>query len=150
MTDFTPIRNALANLLEVIDGTAASLIGTANSQRQELIALYGRMRETNADLVEFGSMVGEVGAELLDVEELCEDVAAKAIDVIESGADRLPECPYESLVDFCDECGRAIVDGEEYSFDGANWFTCADCLNAEAEQMSIDDLAETTVVSDTE
>ena len=146
MTDFTNIREALNTLLEAVDNTAAELITTANGQRKELIALYTRMRETNEDLAEFGSMVGEVGTALLDIEELCEDVAAKASDAIESGADRTPDCDYQVLVDFCDECGKAIVEGEDYEVNAGDWYTCEHCLKVyeDQAQMTIDDLKETT------
>ena len=146
MTDFTNIREALNTLLEAVDNTAAELITAANGQRKELIALYARMRETNEDLAEFGTMVGEVGTALLDIEELCEDVATKANDAIESGADRTPDCDYQVLVDFCDECGKAIVEGEEYEVNAGDWYTCEDCLNVyeEQAQMTINDLKETT------
>ena len=146
MTDFTNIREALNTLLEAVDDTAAELITAANGQRKELIALYARMRETNEDLTEFGTMVGEVGTALLDIEELCEDVATKATDAIESGADRLPDCDYQVLVDFCDECGQAIVEGEDYEVNAGDWYTCERCLNVykEQAQMTIDELKETT------
>ena len=143
MTDFTNIRTALDNLLAVLGSTTADLVGTANEQRKELLALYGRMQATNADLVEFGSMVGEVGAAMLDIEELCEDVAAKAQNVLEGGIDETPACDYEYFVGFCETCGDEILEGEEYSFDGDNGYVCADCLNIESEQLTFDGLAET-------
>ena len=142
MTDFTNIRTALDNLLTVLDSATADLMGTANEQRKELLGLYGRMQATQADLVEFGSMVGEVGAAMLDIEELCEDVAAKVQNVLDGGIEETPVCDYETFVGFCETCGDEILEGEEYSFDGDNGFVCADCLNTESEQLSID-LAET-------
>ena len=144
MTDFTNIRNALETLLEAVDHTAAELITTANGQRKELIALYTKMRETNEDLAEFGTMVGEVGSALLDIEGLCEDVATKANDAIESGADRTPDCDYQVLVDFCDECGKAIAEGEEYEQCAGGLCTCERCLKEYevADQLTIEDLAE--------
>lgn len=142
MTDFTNIRTALDNLLAVLDSATADLVGTANEQRKELLALYGRMQATNADLIEFGSMVGEVGAAMLDIEELCEDVATKAQNVLEGGIDETPVCNYEEFVGFCDSCGNEILEGEEYSFDGDNGFVCGDCLDTEAEQLTLN-LAET-------
>ena len=141
MTDFTNIRTALDNLLAVLDSATADLVGTANEQRRELLALYGRMQVTNADLHEFGSMVGEVGTAMLDIEDLCEDVAAKVQNVLEGGADEVPMCKYEEFIGFCETCGSAILEGEEYSINGDNGFVCADCFDAD-EQISID-LAET-------
>ena len=152
MTDFTNIREALNTLLEAVDNTAAELITTANGQRKELIALYTKMRETNEDLAEFGTMVGEVGTALLDIEELCEDVATKATDAIESGADKTPDCDYEVLVDFCDECGRAIIEGEDYEQFASGHYTCESCLKEyeKADQLTIDYLAESVDEEDEE
>ena len=127
MTDFTNIRNAIANLVSAVEDAANDLVTTANTQRVELIALYNRMRETNKDLCEFGSIVGDAGAALLDISELCEDVAVKAPAAIEIGADRLPECNYEDLDDFCDECGRAIVNGDDATITDEGLILCADC-----------------------
>ena len=149
MTDFTNIRTALDNLLAVLDSATADLVGTANEQRKELLALYGRMQATNADLIEFGSMVGEAGAAMLDLEELCEDVATKAQNVIEGGLDETPGVDYEVFVGFCDNCGNEILEGEEYSFDGDNGFVCGDCLDTEAEQLTLN-LAESTTLADTD
>ena len=138
MTDFTNIREALSTLLNAVEDMTVALTTEANTQRKELIDLYARMRETNKDLGEFGAMVGETGTALLDFEDLCEDVAIKANTAIESGADMVPECDYEDLVEFCDECGRAIVEGEEYDSDIGGWFVCADCMpKTEPEQLII-------------
>ena len=143
MTDFTNIHNALATLLDVVTDTATELVMTANAQRKELISLYARMRETNKDLAEFASIIGEAGSELLDIENTCEDVAMKATAAIESGADFIPECDYEYLVDFCDQCGRAIREGEDYEVQEGDWFVCADCI-AETKQLTIFDEDETS------
>lgn len=149
MTDFTNIREALDNLLTVLDNATADLVGTANAQRKELLALYGRMQATNADLLEFGSMVGEAGAAMLDIEEMCEDVASKVQDVIEGGIDETPNVDYEDFIGFCETCGGEILVDEEYSSDGGNGFVCVDCLDAEAEQLALN-LAESTTPVDTD
>lgn len=149
MTDFTNIRNALDNLLAVLDSATADLVGTANAQRKELLALYGRMQETNADLKEFGSLVGEAGAAMLDIEEMCEDVSSKVQNVIENGIDETPSVDYEIFVGFCETCGGEILAGEEYSRDGDGELVCADCLNTEAEQLNLN-LAESTPLADTD
>ena len=142
MTDFTNIREALDNLLAVLDSATADLVGTANEQRKELLALYGRMQATNADLIEFGSMVGEAGAAMLGIEEMCEDVATKVQNVLEGGIDETPIVNYEDFVGFCETCGDEIMVGEEYSYDGDNGFVCGSCLDTEAEQLTLN-LAET-------
>ena len=131
MTDFTNIRTALDNLLTAIDNTAAELIGTANEQRKELLALYGRMQATQAELHELGTIAGEAGSAMLDIEEICEDVGTKMQGVLEGGIDETPVSDYETFVGFCSNCGDEIISGEEYSFDGDESLVCADCLDAE-------------------
>ena len=142
MTDFTNIRTALDNLIAVLDSATADLVGTANEQRKELLALYGRMQATQADIVEFGSMVGEAGAVMLGIEEMCEDVATKVQNVLEGGIDETPIVNYEDFVGFCETCGDEIMVGEEHSYDGDNGFVCGSCLDTEAEQLTLN-LAET-------
>lgn len=139
-TDFTNLRNALDNLLAVMEHTAADLLGTANQQRRELIELYNRMSDTQADISEFGEMMGEAASTFDGISDLCSDTTAKIVDAIESGCDRVPECNYEDLVEFCDECGRAIVDGENYDCTASGWYICADHLPAEddGEQLEPD------------
>ena len=147
MTDFTNIRTALDNLLTALDNTMTDLVGTANEQRKELLALYGRMQATNTDLIEFGSMVGEAGAAMFDIEEMCEDVVAKVQNVIEGGLDETPAVDYEDFAGFCQVCGNEVLIGEEYDRDGDGELVCGDCLDTEAEQRTIN-LAETVPASD--
>ena len=139
-TDFTNLRNALDNLLAVMEHTAADLLGTANQQRRELVELYARMSDTQADISEFGEMMSEAAGAFDDISDVCSDTAVKIVDAIESGCDRVPECNYEDLVEFCDECGRAIVDGENYDCTASGWYICADHLPAEddGEQLELD------------
>ena len=147
MTDFTDIRETLHDLLAALEDTMTDLVGSANAQRKELLALYGRMQATNADLIEFGSIVGEAGTAMLDIEEMCEDVAFKVQNVIEHGIDEAPVVDYEEFAGFCQVCGHEVLVGEEYDCDGDGELVCADCLDTEAEQMSIN-LAETAPASD--
>lgn len=149
MTDFTNIRTALDNLLAVLDSATIDLVGTANAQRKELLDLYGRMQETNTDLVEFGSIVGEAGAAMLNIEEMCEDVASKVQSVLEGGIDETPVANYEDFVGFCETCGNEILVSDEYDHDEDGELVCGDCLDTEAEQISFN-LAEATPLADTD
>lgn len=139
-TDFTNLRETLDNLIAAIECTAADLLDTANQQRRELIELYSRMSATQANISEFGEMMSEAASVFDDISDVCSNTAVKITDAIESGCDRVPECNYEDLVEFCDECGRAIVDGENYDCTAAGWYICADHLSAEddGEQLELD------------
>jgi hypothetical protein len=86
---------------------------------------------------------------MLDIEEVCEDVVTKVQNVIENGIDEAPGVNYEDFVGFCQVCGNEVLVGEEYDCDGDGSFVCADCLDTEAEQMTIN-LAETASASDTD
>ena len=149
MTDFTNIRTALDSLLTALDDTMDDLMRTANEQRKELLSLYGRMQATNADIIAFGSMVGDAGTAMLDIEEMCEDVAYKVQNVLEHGIDETPAVDYEDFAGFCQICGSEVLVGEECDRDGDGELVCADCLDTEAEQMTID-LAETVSASGTD
>ena len=149
MTDFTNIRTALDNLLTILNDTMGNLTSTANEQRKELLALYGRMQATNAEITEFGSIVGEAGSAMLDIEETCGDVSTKIKNVIEGGLDETPAVNYEDFVGFCQVCGNEVLADEGYDRDEDGGFVCADCLNTEAKQMTFN-LAETVPASDTD
>lgn len=158
-TDFTNLRTTLFAALDAVEEVVHGLVRTANDQRKELLDVYRRMHDTNADLCEIGSIISDVGSTLLDVSELADDVSDRMIEAVECGADRVPDIDYEDVADFCDVCGRAIAYDEPYDETASNWVTCADCLSVPDEdtdddvvdatdddvvegQMSIDDIAE--------
>lgn len=150
MTDFTNIRTALDNLIAVLDSTVDDIVGTANEQRKELLALYGRMQATQADLHELGSMMGDAGAAMLDLEELCEDVSSKMQGVLEGGIDETPVSDYEVFVGFCADCGDEIIEGEEYAVNEDNGFLCANCSHSQAGQLTFDLAESVGPASDTD
>lgn len=147
-TDFSNLRETLANFLNAVEQTSSDLIEKANEHRTTLLNLYAEIRDNREDIVEFGEIMDEASVVLGEIGDLHTDIAYKIDAVLTDGADIVPECNYEDFVDYCVECGKVITDedGAGYNEDG---FICADCLivdepeTAEPEQLTIDIPAET-------
>ena len=114
-TNFTPINEAFTSLVNTISGIHADLLAKANAEREEALALYARMQETHADLVELNSMIGNAAAALNEIDGVAADIGAKVFDVLVDGFDKLPVCDYENFVGFCDGCGGEITYDEVYA-----------------------------------
>ena len=151
--DFTSLRESAQSFMASMEGALTDLLGIANAQRKELISLYQRMADTQADIKEFSEITAEVAETFDGITDVAEDVAMKVGNAIEGGADLTPECDYEDLADFCDECGRAITNDEDYTEEAGGFVLCADChpINDEdelededGEQMTFEELAEST------
>lgn len=113
-TNFTPINEAFTSLINTIAQVHSDLLAKANAEREEALALYARMQETHADLVEFNSMIGNAAAALNGIDEVAADIGAKVYDVLVDGFEQLPACDYEDFVGFCDGCGEEIIYDEAY------------------------------------
>jgi hypothetical protein len=118
-----------------MEGALTDLLGIANAQRKELLSLYQRMADTQADIKEFSEITAEVAETFDAITDVAEDVVVKVGNAIEGGADLTPECNYEDLAEFCDECGRAITNDEDYTEEAGGFVLCADChpINDEDE-----------------
>ena len=152
--DFTSLRESAQSFMASMEGALTDLLGIANGQRKELISLYQRMADTQADIKEFSEITAEVAETLDDITDVAEDVAMKVGSAIDGGVDFTPDCDYENLADFCDECGRAITNDEDYTEDAGGFVLCADCHsiedeeeseeeNEDDEQITFEELAET-------
>lgn len=139
--DFTSLRETAQNFMASMEGTLTDLLGIANAQRKELLSLYQRMAETQADIKEFSEITAEVAETFDAITDVADDVVAKVGNAIEGGADLTPECDYEDLVEFCDECGRAITNDEDYTEEAGGFVLCADChpISDEGEEIDEDE-----------
>ena len=149
-TDFSNIREALANFLNAVEQTSSDLIEKANEHRTNLLNLYAEIRDNREDIVEFGEIMDEASVVLGEIGDLHADIAYKIDEVLTDGADIIPECNYEDFVDYCVECGKVITDedGAGYNGDG---FICADCLITDKpEQLAIDIPADTAYINTTD
>jgi hypothetical protein len=151
-TNFDELRTFAHDFAAKMEDTLADMLSVANAQRRELIDLYGRMNATRGDLLEFAEITDELAMVFDGIADAATDVSYK-IDTAMSDGNFVPECNYEDLVDFCDECGRAITNDEEYTEEAGDFVLCANChpidedeeLDEESDddnQISID-LAET-------
>lgn len=114
-TNFTPINEAFTSLIDTIAQVHSDLLAKANAEREEALALYARMQETHADLVELNTMIGNAAAALNEIDGVAADIGAKVFDVLVDGFDKLPVCNYEDFVGFCDGCGEEITYDEVYA-----------------------------------
>jgi hypothetical protein len=113
-TNFTPINEAFTSLINTIAQVHSDLLAKANAERKEALALYARMQETHADLVELNSMIGNAAAALNEIDGVAADIGAKVFDVLVDGFEKLPVCDYEDFVGFCDGCGEEVTYDEAY------------------------------------
>jgi hypothetical protein len=142
-TNFTPINEAFTSLINTIAQVHTDLLAKANAEREEALALYARMQETHADLVEFNAMIGNAAAALDEIDGVAADIGAKVYDVLDNGFDKLPVCNYENFVGFCEACGTEITDEDPCSLvDGEFYHT--ECAPAEDED-EMEDETVTTV-----
>lgn len=131
MTDFTSIRESITALTTAITSTYAGILHTTNEHKEQLASIYHSLNEDRADLLEFGKMLGDLADVLDATNDNCQDIAVKVTTTIMEGMSYLPESKYEEFVEYCDNCGGEIRVGDEYRYDGADWYTCAECLAAE-------------------
>jgi hypothetical protein len=117
-----------------MEGALTDLLEMANGQRKELLSLYQRMADTRADITEFSEITAEVAETFDAITDVAEDVVRKVDNAIDGGADLTPDCNYEDLADFCDECGRAIINDEDYTEEAGGFVLCADCHPIEEEE----------------
>jgi hypothetical protein len=142
--DFTSLRESAYSFMTSMEGVLTDLLGTANAQRKELLSLYQRMAETRADITEFSEIAAEVANTFDEASNVADDIAMKVGCAIEGGADLTPDCSYEDLADFCDECGRAITHDEDYTEEAGGFVLCADCHPIEDEEELEEELEDET------
>ena len=146
MTDFTSLRESIAALTTAITSTYADILHTTNDHKEQLASIYQALNEDRADLLEFGKMLGDLADVLDATNDNCQDIAVKVTTTIMEGMSYLPESKYEEFVEYCDNCGSEIRVGDEYRHDGADWYTCAECLAVERA----DELVHETETTDEE
>jgi hypothetical protein len=144
-TNFDELRTIANDFATKMESAFEDLLSTANGQRRELIDLYGRMTATRADLLEFAEITDELALVFDGITEVAHDVACKIDTVMCDGGNFVPECNYEDFTEFCDVCGRAILNTEEYTIEDGGHIACADChsLDEDVELDELDGDAET-------
>lgn len=95
---------ALAELVEI----HRQLLATSNEQRLEMLALIGRMQDTQNTLFGVAHVCTDIAEELANIAGDNLDIATKIGATLDSPTDMCPSIPYEDLVGFCDDCGAPI------------------------------------------
>lgn len=133
-TNLTNLRESLNNFKTMMEQAFSELLDTANKQRREFLDLRDRMSRTHSEITE----LGEVMRGAVDTFDLigyqCDSTAERIADAIESGAARVPTCNYEELVEFCDECGKPIANGDPYIYTATGEYLCADCCSGNDDE----------------
>jgi hypothetical protein len=143
-TNFTPINEALNSLINTIAGVHTEILARANAERKEALALYARMLETHADLVEFNAMIGNAAAALNGIDEVAADIGSKVLDVLDGGFNMIPACDYEDFVGFCEGCGNEITDEDACSLVNGEYYHTK-CAPVEEEDEVADEVADETI-----
>ena len=138
-TNFTELREAVSVLTNALEGTLETLLGQANAEREELLALHTRMIHTSDDLHELSGIAGDIADVACQVEDASLDVAAKLMDSVENGLSVTPSCNYESFGSFCSKCGCVISIEDDYTIEDGEPI-CMACTSVDLSGLaSIDD-----------
>ena len=125
--DFTAIHTAFGEFVSAMKSMKLTLIQQADAEREELLSLRARMRDTQNDLYELGGLADDASdaiSEVADGSCHCADLIGDVLDI-----GLVPECSYEDLVGYCAVCGRAITSTDEYDIDEDDEMLCADCAD---------------------
>ena len=125
--DFTAIHTAFDEFVSAMKSMKLTLIQQADAEREELLSLRARMRDTQNDLFELGGLADDASDAISEVADSSCHCADLIGDVLDIGL--VPECSYEDLVGFCAVCGRAITSTDEYDIDEDDEMLCADCAD---------------------
>ena len=123
--DFTAIHTALDEFVSAMESMKRTLIKQADAEREELLSLHARMRDTQNDLFELGGLADDAYDTIGEVADGSCHCAELIGDVLDIGL--VPECSYEDLVGYCAVCGRTITSGDDYEVDEDDEMLCADC-----------------------
>lgn len=138
--DFTAIHEAAASFCNAMAEFKKDMFDAANEQRKELLSLYQRMTNTQADIETFGDIMDKVATTLSKVSEECEDISEKIDMAIIDGFNSVPEGSYEVYVDTCEVCGQDVTAEQEYT-EGEFGYVHVHCL-ANAGEAQVTDESE--------
>ena len=154
----TEVKDALTSAVNAVANAQKTLFAQANTEKASLITLLQEMAATRKTVIDLAAIAGEAGNSLLGIEEIGAGVGERIFEVLAMDED-VPVGPYETFVEWCDDCGKEIHDGDAYTTDNKGFYLCEECakLAAEAEtedatdedeQLAID-IPETTVAENT-
>lgn len=130
-TEFTPLIDKLNEAAEMFAELFDGLLKKAETEKTELKDLYARMKETSEDIAMMTDIGEEVGNIFFNVGDTAGHVADTITDVIAGGESKIPDCPYDEFMRFCDECGSTIkVEEAVYISDDHDHWLCEKCYDA--------------------
>lgn len=130
--DFTAIHEAIDNLTYAMESMKLGLIEQANGEREELLSLYARMRDTQNDLIELGDLAADASDALGTIETESYGCADLIGDVLDLGL--VPECDYEDFVGYCAVCCNTISSADGYETAENGELLCVDCAPADEDE----------------
>jgi hypothetical protein len=139
----TEVKDALASAVNVVANAQKALFAQANTEKASLIALLQEMAATRKTVIDLATIAGEAGSSLLDIEELGMDVGDKIFEVLAMDED-VPAGPYETFVEWCDDCGKELHISDAYTTDGKGFYQCEACAQLAAEAETDEDTEDET------
>ena len=135
----TEVKDALTSAINAVANAQKALFAQANTEKASLIALLQEMAATRKTVIDLATIAGEAGSSLLDIEELGMDVGEKIFEVLAMDED-VPAGPYETFVEWCDDCGKELHTSDTYTTDGKGFYQCEECAKLAAEAEADEDV----------
>jgi hypothetical protein len=140
---FTEVKDALTGAINAVANAQKALFAQANTEKASLITLLKEMAATRKTVIDLAVIAGEAGSSLLDIEELGMDVGDKIFEVLAMDED-VPAGPYETFVEWCDDCGKELHTSDAYTTDGKGFYQCEECAKLAAEAETDEDAEDET------
>lgn len=119
------LTTEIAKIYAQIDKLNTELHEKANRQKDELHNLLSQMVDTKAEIAEVAKIMAKFASDISDISEVLTSTAVKIEDAIEDPTNYLPECNYEDLIGWCEDCGKELTINSDYTEE--NGFTvCAE------------------------
>ena len=134
--DLTNVMEALDNVVVAVKGLYDGIVEEANQERLELLALYGRMRDTQYHLNTLNGFTRQTADALVKVADEGTSVSMAIEDVIEGGVEAVHLASYSNFAGFCEICGGEMtLDSETVKFgDGRAHVECFDIEDENEEE----------------
>ena len=139
----TEVKDALTSAINAVANAQKALFAQANTEKASLIALLQEMAATRKTVIDLAAIAGEAGSSLLDIEEMGMDVSEKIFEVLAMDED-VPAGPYETFVEWCDDCGKEIHNSDVYTTDGKGFYQCEECAQLATEAEADEDAEDET------
>ena len=141
--DLTNVMEALDNVVVAVKGLYDGIVDEANQERLELLALYGRMRDTQYHLNTLNGFARQTAESLVGIADEGTAVSMAIDNVAEGGVEAVHLASYSNFAGFCEICGGEMTfDSETVKFgDGRAHVECFD-VEDEDEELEASDEAE--------